>query len=287
LGHVLAELGIGGAVHADLLAHAVGYRCTLRVRTPTTQLVVKGYAHDPRELIDLFNRFQREGLASGKGPTVPPLEGASESLRCVVTPWLDGPSATNLIRDGHGERAGQLAGAWLQRTANLSLVLGKPYTSEAVRLEARAWVAQIGAADGELGHKASACFDMLDATPPIGGTSAVRHGSFVPRHVLELSDGPGIIDWDSFRAGVVEVDAGLFLAACSRTGTRRSLAASAAQAAEAFRATLLGIVDPVRLRWYHAAGILRLSAYLAGRRPARWLPRCTAMLEEARTLLVQ
>jgi hypothetical protein len=281
----LAGLGISGALQVDLLAHTVGYRCTLRVRTPAAQLVIKGYAHDPRELVDLLKGFQREGLAAGKGPTVPPFVSASESLRSVVTGWLDGPSATNLIRDGDGKRAGALAGAWLRRAADLPLALGRPYTSDAALVEARAWVTQVSGADGGLGHQASACFDQMSADPPAGGTSAVRHGSFVPRHVLELREGPGIIDWDSFRAGVVEVDAGLFLAACSRMATRRSLAASAAQAADAFRAALLGIVDPARLRWYHAAGMLRLSAYMAGRRPARWRPRCAAMLQETRALL--
>ena len=282
---VLTGLGISGVLQVDLLAHTVGYRCTLRVQTPAAHLVIKGYAHDPRGLIDLLQGFQREGLASGKGPTVPPLEGASESHRCLVTGWLDGPSATNLIREGHGQRAGQLAGAWLRRTADLPLVLGSPYTSDAVLVEARAWVTQVGAADSELGHQASTCFDRLSAEPPTDGSSAVRHGSFVPRHVLELSDGPGIIDWDSFRAGVLEVDAGLFLAACSRMSTRPSLTASAGQAADAFRAVLRGIVDPARLHWYQAAGIMRLSAYMAGRRPARWQPRCAAMLKEARALM--
>lgn len=282
---VLSRLGISGVLQVDLLAHTVGYRCTLRVQTRAAHLVIKGYAHDPRGLIDLLQGFQREGLASGKGPTVPPLEGASESHRCLVTGWLDGPSATNLIREGHGQRAGQLAGAWLRRTADIPLVVGSPYASEAVLVEARGWVAQVGAADGELGHQASACFDQLAAEPPTCGSSGVRHGSYVPRHVLELSDGPGVIDWDSFRAGALEVDAGLFLAACSQMATWPSLAASAAQAADAFRATLGGIVDPARLRWYQAAGMLRLSAHMAGRRPPGWQPRCAAMLQEMRAAL--
>jgi hypothetical protein len=286
LDSVLASVDIrDGVLEVDLISHTVGSRCSFRVQTPRAQLLVKGYADDPHELVDLFMGFQREGLASGKGPTVAPLEGASRSLRCLVTTWLDGPSASDLIRNGQGKRAGVLAAAWLRRTAELPLVLGRPYSSREVLVEARSWVTRIGSADGELAEQASACLDRLSAMPPTDVSPAVRHGSFVPRHVLDLQDGPGVIDWDSFCVGALEVDAGLYLAACSRMGTRSGLGEAAAMAADAFRDALEGSVAPARLRWYQGAGMLRLSAYLAGRRPADWQARCGLLLDETGALL--
>ena len=46
------------------------------------------------------------------------------------------------------------------------------------------------------------------------------HGSFYARHILDTGDGPGVIDWQRFGQGPLEVDAGMFLATISRIALR-------------------------------------------------------------------
>src|SRR5438552_1175855 len=68
-------------------------------------------------------------------------------------------------------------------------------------------------------------------------------GTLSARHILDLGDGPGVIDWQQFGQGPVEVDAGMFLATISRLALRHSDAAgAAARAEETFVSRTRGLV---------------------------------------------
>ena len=75
--------------------------------------------------------------------------------------------------------------------------------------------------------------------------------------MLDLGDGPGVIDWQRFGQGPIEIDAGMFLATLSRLGLRHDGHASeAGRAEEAFLAETRGLVDERALAWYRGAALV-------------------------------
>src|SRR5439155_954403 len=140
----------------------------------------------------------------------------------------------------------------------------------------------LASAAGELGGRAGAVWDRLAADIPPPGYSDLRHGSFYLSHVFDLGDGPGVIDWDSFRQGPVEVDAGMMSAMAARWAVRRPNHAGAAQRAIAvFLDEVDDLVDPARLRWYRAAALLKFASYLARRRPDGWAVSAATLIGDA------
>src|SRR5205814_7538499 len=89
----------------------------------------------------------------------------------------------------------------------------------------------------------------------------VLRGPLHPRHILDLGNGPGVIDWQQFGQGPLELDAGTFLASITRTRLRHdSLATEAVKAEEAFLSTTRALFDERALDWYWAAGLLHVVA---------------------------
>src|SRR5207247_691384 len=60
--------------------------------------------------------------------------------------------------------------------------------------------------------------ESLARTQPKEGISRLVHGTLYARHIIDLGDGPGVIDWQRFGQGPVELDAGTFLGTVSRIG---------------------------------------------------------------------
>ena len=184
-------------------------------------------------------------------------------------------------RDRQGARAGRLAACWLRCATSLSVPLGLPLGSEQVLQLAGKWVAVLAVADPTLGAAAEALTARLGRAPPREGARGLVHGTLYPRHLLDLGDGPGVIDWDHFGQGPAELDAGAFLATLWRKGLRRpELSDETARAAEAFLAGTAGFFDQQVLAWYRAAMLLRLASHLTRRRGER-LIRIRELLREA------
>src|SRR2546422_5779946 len=113
------------------------------------------------------------------------------------------------------------------------------------------------------------------------------HGTFYARHVLDQGDRVGVIDWERFGRGPLELDAGMFLATTWRYGLDHApLAAEAARAEEALLAGTTGLLDERVLDWHRAAALLRLASkvYVVERRKKNWLDRAHALLTEATRL---
>src|SRR2546430_12637188 len=71
------------------------------------------------------------------------------------------------------------------------------------------------------------------------------HGTLYARHVIDLGDGPGVIDWQQFGQGPIEFDAGTFLATIWRIGQKDAgLSPEAARTEEAFLAGTAGQLNP-------------------------------------------
>src|SRR5205807_2661140 len=256
LAAALARVGLRGARTVALLKHHPGSRCTLAIAAGTDRYVVKLFA-DAAKVLALSAVHQvlaGAGLASGRGPTVPRLIGVDTDAALLVTEMYAAPPITDLIVRGECDRAGRLAAQWLRAAATPGLTLGHPSDPPHAPEEIHRYVCTIASAAGELGGRAGAVWDRLAADIPPPGYSDLRHGSLYLSHVFDLGDGPGVIDWDSFRQGPVEVDAGMMSAMAARWAVRRPAHAGAAQRAIAvFLDEVRDLVDPARLRWYRAA----------------------------------
>src|SRR5207245_11783787 len=115
-------------------------------------------------------------------------------------------------------------------------------------------VVQLDAADHGLGAAARQLARMLTRTLPKNGPRRLVHGTFYARHVLDQGDGVGVIDWQRFGQGPLELDAGMFLATTWRYGLDHApLAAEAARAEEALLAGTTGLLDERVLAWHRAA----------------------------------
>lgn len=288
LARTVLALGLeDGPVSVQLLGYTPGARATLELRVGPRRLAVKAYATDPTPEAALYQALGAAGLAGDSGVRVPPLFAWDRELRVLVIGWLEGPTVHDLVKNGQGQRAGDLAARWIERSATLPVTLGLPFSSARMLRRAGEWIAELEGADPALGAAAKALAAMLERTLPADGTPRLVHGTFYARHVLDLGDGPGIIDWERFGQGPLELDAGMFLATIWRLGLdHESLAGEAVGATDAFLARTGDILDERALCWHQAAALLRLASkvHVVKRRKDNWVARAQAMLDEAMRL---
>ncbi len=269
-----------------ILKHHPGDRCTLLLDVPGRRLVFKAYAQDPSPIAQVLRVMSRHGLGTGRAPTVSPLEAVDAELRFLVLRWLDGVRGRELLDDEAGDRVGSLAVTWLRAVQCVGLGLGEVFDSSRVLLEASRWRDSLASANAAIGSDAAVTVSALQAKAPLATPHRLQHGSFSPSHLVDLREGPGLIDWDSFCQGPIELDAGNFLAVLSRIGTgMEERRREADRAAQTFRARLSDLVQPDVLEWYRAAMLVKHAKYLSIRHPPRWKERAVALLAEARAAL--
>ena len=288
LARALLALGLEDApVAMNLVGYSPGSRATLEVRVGQRRLAVKAYAEDPTPEAILYQALAAAGLSGDSGVRVPPLLAWDRDLRVLVIGWLEGPPAYDLVKQGQGQRAGELAAQWLRCAASLPVRLGPPFGAARTLNRAREWVSLLREADPTLGDAATRLAASLAQVQPREDTPRLVHGTFYARHVLDLGDGPGVIDWQRFGQGPLELDAGMFLATVWRLGLDHE--ALAGEATSALRALLEGtrdVLDERALAWHQAAALLRLASkvYVVKRRKTDWLARAHAQLAEAARL---
>jgi hypothetical protein len=270
------------AVELSLCGYTRGKRATIDARVGHRHFAVKAYAEDSASEAALYEALASAGLASESGVRVPPLLAWERDLRVLVIGWLEGPTAEQLLRDGQGARAGELAACWLQRAVSLTIKLGHPFGAARMLHRARKWATALGEADSALGLAAAALMKTLSRTQPNEHTARLVHGTLYARHILDAGDGPGVIDWQRFGQGPLELDAGMFLATIFRLGLlNKHLASEAARAEEAFQAGTDGLMDERALAWHCAAALLRLTEKLVVHRRDEWPVRAQALLAKA------
>jgi len=286
LAGAIRAAGLGdGPVGFSLRGYSPGSRATFEARAGGRRVAVKAYAEDPASEAALYEALAVAGLGGESDVRVPPLLAWEHDLRVLVIGWLDGPTTRDLVRSGQGRRAGELAARWFQRTASLSVKLGTPVGVRDVMDWARTWVATLSADDPALGTAAVALAESLERKQPTEGTPRLVHGTLYARHLIDLGDGPGVIDWQRFGQGPMELDAGTFLATISRIGLLdKTRETEALQAQEAFLAGTAGLLDRRSLAWHEAAMLLRLAGKQNRRHDDRWRERACALLGEATRL---
>src|SRR5436853_146583 len=126
LARAIPALGLpqeGGGVELVLCGYHPGARATLDARVGQRRFAVKTFADDPAPEAALYQALGAAGLAGDSGARVPPLLAWDHDLRVLVIGWLEGPTTHELVKQGQGRRAGELAAQWVQRTVSLPVEL--------------------------------------------------------------------------------------------------------------------------------------------------------------------
>ena len=116
----------GCPVEFAVRGYTAGSRIALEVRAESRRFAVKAYADDPAQEAELYTVLAAAGLSGDAAVRVPPLLAWNRELRVLAIGWLEGSTAKELIESGHGQRAGELAAGWMQRTVSLPVKLGRP-----------------------------------------------------------------------------------------------------------------------------------------------------------------
>jgi aminoglycoside phosphotransferase (APT) family kinase protein len=245
----------------ELCGYSPGVRATFDVRAGGQRFALKVYAKDPSLEVELHKALEEAGLAGDSGPRAPRLLAWEPGLRMFAISWLDGYPANELIKVGRARRAGLLAARWLRRLASRSPKLGPALGPSHVLARCAQSVENLRAADFALGVASEKVLSTLRSAEPENGRPSLVHGSLYSRHVLDLGDGPGVIDWQRFGQGPVELDAGMFLATVSRSALRHAKwAKPMAQAERAFLRRVRPLVDGRAVAWHWAEALLHLAS---------------------------
>lgn len=275
----------GHPVELALLGYTPGRRATIEVRAGNRRYVIKAYAEDPALEAELYESFAASEVVRDSAIHVPQLLSYDATLRALAIGWLEGQTLGRLIKNEQGIRAGKLAAQWVRCSAALPLQFGPPIDAAPLVRKVFKWTATLGNADHGLAVTAAAVARRLECTVPKFDQRHLVHGSLYDRHLFDMGDGPGLIDWDCFGQGPLELDAGVFLASARRTGLRHErLTAVASQTVDTFLAETAGLLNPRTLAWYWSVSLLRF----AHKKWTRWagLPsdsdeRPDALLREA------
>src|SRR5437667_347900 len=130
-------------VTMQLVGYSPGERATLEVGVGQRHLAVKAYAEDPTPEVVLYQALAAAGLSGDSGVRVPPLLAWDRDLRVIVIGWLEGGTAHELVKQGRGQRAGELAAQWLRCAASLPVRLGPPFGVARMLHLAREWVGRL------------------------------------------------------------------------------------------------------------------------------------------------
>jgi hypothetical protein len=283
LAAVLPALAIGDSDPVDLrvLAYKPRKRIALRAMVRNRCFIVKINAKDTSAEVGLHQAFGAHGITDHGEDRVPALLAHDLDLRVMALGWLEGSTTAHLLRHGLGRRAGELAARWLRRAVTLPLKLGKTLLPETVLRRVRKCVDALGDADAGLGEAGAVAAGILENVLPPPRPPRLVHGTFHDRNVLDLGDGVGVIDWQRFRQGPTEFDAGTFLASITRVGLREERARDAALAEKAFLTGIAGLVDERSLAWHRGAALLTLADRLLTQKRNDWLVRTHALVCES------
>ena len=266
---ILPTLDLGDArVELTLRGHDRGYGAIFEAVAGDRHFALKAYAGDPSPEVALYQALAAAGLAGDSGPRVPRLLAWEPALHLFAISWLEGVGVNQLIKGGQGPRAGIVTAAWLHRIAESPVKMG-PTVGPAESLQrVGSNIEKLGRAYPDVGAAAGRAKERLQSKQPETRRTVQVHGNLYARHILDLGDGPGVIDWEAFGQGPIEYDAGTYLASLSRMVTRDdALEEETARAKETFLSRTRDILEPRALAWYRAASLLRLASHNLERGP--------------------
>src|SRR5438132_3689753 len=177
-----------------------GSRATLEARVAHHRFAIKIYADDPSAEAEVYQRLAVAGFAGNSGPRVSRLLSWDRDQRILVLSWLEGPSASQLVKDGKGRRAGELAAAWLRAASGRDVRFGPPRGCGHFLYQAGVSVGALTAADPLLGATAKRTAKILVRTQPGAGTQHLAHSTLYARHIIDMDGDPGVSHWRQFAA---------------------------------------------------------------------------------------
>lgn len=191
---------------------------------------------------------------------------------------MDGSPSNTLIKQGRAARAAELASRWFRRATTFPTTSFETSPrSNSVFQETERWLELLKSSKPALREDVTALAEALERSRPRPDGSCLIHGTLYARHLLDLGDGIGVIDWDRFGRGPAEFDAGVFLATAWRSevnhGTTREVDAK-------FHELSRGMLDMAAVTWYRAVTLLRLAAKMS-RRNGILQERARVFLNEA------
>lgn len=275
-------------IRLRVLRYHAGKRCTVEVQTDRRRFILKAFRRpQPQQVAILESLVQSSGMRP-RGPGTPILLGHSSTYACLAIAWMEGVYATDLLAQGLGARVGDLAAAWLSLAARFDVgPLASPLANyEAPHmLEALGrWIDRVAATDSTLGHRASACVEHLSQSSPKSGPVGLLHMNLSVHHVIDLGEGPGILDWDAPSLGPLELDAGAFLVSLALQAEGASECATQVGHAErSFRAGIERFVDPTALEWFRRAALVKHVKHACVRQRPGWREQAGRLLDEAGT----
>jgi aminoglycoside phosphotransferase (APT) family kinase protein len=286
LRRILPELELGSdPIDLDVRAYKDARRITLELRTPGRRVAVKAYGKSPHEEVALTETFAAAGFTGGDGARVPRIVAWKPDLRLLVIEWLEGPTASDLLKLGEGERAAELAASWLELSATLPVDLGPSRDAAWMLRRSTKWIDRLRRGRPELGARATDLAERLKRTLPQEKTRRLAHGTFHDRNLIDCGRGPGVIDWEYAGMGPPELDAGAFLACLSTRALSEAHAAGATRAKNVFRARVAARMNEEALGWHEAAMLMCRAARVVRRHGAEEEDRTENLLEMARRSL--
>lgn len=281
---VLAACGIQAAVRsARVVRHHPGSRCVLDVQTEDgRRFAVKAFRRDPEAGAAMLTRLAAAGLAEPRGPSITVLAGYDARLACLILDWLPGEPAVALIAGDRGARVGEFAAGWLLAAAAVPPAGLEPYDAESMLTDLDRWCGAIERADGPLGARAAEVSRRLGTELPPSGHPGLLHLSFSVNHLVDLGDGPGVLDWDELRRGPLELDAGAFLATLVRHAAQHpARSGQTSDASAALRDGASQQLDPVAVAWYRRAALVKHAKHACATHRSGWRRLAGDLLDEA------
>lgn len=257
----LPELPGEEPVGLRFIKHVSGSRAVAEGHAGGQHFAVKFYASDPSAEADLYRELPSLGLLGSPAFRIPRLLGINRDLHVLAVEWLDGVPLSHVVKDGEGDRAGRRAASWFQHASGMRLRSGRAAGPGYMLYRAGISARSLTSVDRPLGDVARRIASLLARTPPDPGSPRLVHGTLYARHLLDSGDVLGVIDWERYGQGPLELDAGVFLASIARIGAQRPGSAAAAASTEAsFLEGTHGLLDLDALEWYRAAALILVAA---------------------------
>ena len=291
LAPVLGEPVLGCRV--EPVRYRPGSRCVWRylLETPSGGRELYAKALPP----DCFTRTARHlALLAGTG-LVPRLVASWPDAQVVVSEAVPGRTLSSLFGDPRVPaveriRLARRLGDLLARVHDVREVDAPPWSAADQVESLRGLEAAVRSADAGVGRRVSALTDVLAGSAPDDGGTVLGHGGFRAGQVvcdpggrLVALDVDGLCRCDPGR------DLGTVLAHLRWQGVRLPAQRQVLRVAE--RAVLggyqasAGDLDPERLLWWRAAGLLQVAARRYRRLEVTGWPMIPALLDDAAQLL--
>jgi hypothetical protein len=264
-------------------------RYTVEVEGEKRCFFVKISAQDRSDVARLLHSFHSASSGENQVYQVPFPLWLGDQGRLLVFEKAPGIDARAALKAGQ-EGVGNATARWLCAFHERQLPLPMPYRWSHPLTKACRWASILATQSPELKKLSELLLDALENVGVVWPTTPhIVHGDFNLSHIFLLDDCTTVIDWDSWRIGDAEEDAGRFLASLHHAAIRTPAFQMHAERErrDFIRTFLIGDDGRGRqLQFYEAWACLQKSSRLgAHHEPSR--KRAAALMLQAGLLALQ